>query len=256
MRVWKYLDAAFRPYDSLTEALGSDRLRREVISAVGAGGKTAILESLAAELSGHGLKILMTTTTHIALPGEGVFYSEEPEEIKAGFLKLPYVVAGRRFGSDKLEGLPEAAYSDLCRAADKVLVEADGSHGLPLKVPAAHEPCIPKNTSRLLILAGLDSIGYRIQDICHRPEEVRRILETSGEHRISASDIAVLLGKGYLEPYAKIYDSAVILNKADSRERQGAAAEIADRLAPVPVLMTCRCGGSSQMAAFGTGKDR
>lgn len=244
MRIWKYSGGAFRPHESLAEALVLNRFRKEVISAVGAGGKTTILECLAAELSGNGLKILMTTTTHLALPGEGVFYSDQPDEVKAELSKRPYVVAGRRFGPDKLEGLPEEVYRDLCQAADKVLVEADGSHGLPLKVPAAHEPCIPKNTARLLIVAGLDSIGHRITDVCHRPEEVLSILKTSGEHRISASDAAVLLEKGYLEPYAKTYASVVILNKADSRERQNAAAEIADRLYPIPVLMTGRETGS------------
>ncbi len=240
MKIWTYSTGGFRPCEWLSESLGHKNLRGNVISAVGAGGKTTILEQLAAELAGHGFKILMTTTTHLALPGEGVFYSEEPEAIKAELKRQPYVIAGRRFGSDKLEGLPEDVYDDLCRAADLVLVEADGSHRLPIKVPAAHEPCIPANTTKLLILAGLDSIGGRINDVCHRPDEVRSILKTSGDHRITAFDIAVLLEKGYLERYAKQYASTVILNKADSRERQIAAAAIAEMLNPVPVVMTVR----------------
>lgn len=240
MRIGKYSDGAFRHYETLAEALGPVISSGNVIAAVGAGGKTTILEHLAAELCGQGQRILMTTTTHIALPGEGVFFSDQPEDLKAELALRRFAVAGRRSGPDKLEGLPEEVYADLCRTAERVLVEADGSHRLPLKVPAAHEPCIPKNTSVLLVLAGLDSIGHRIEDVCHRPDEVRRILHASSGHRISASDIAVLLEKGYLEPYATRYASIVILNKADRGERQNAAAEIAGLLAPVPVLMTGR----------------
>jgi probable selenium-dependent hydroxylase accessory protein YqeC len=240
MRISKYSDGSFRNYDSLSEALGLESLQNTVISAVGAGGKTTILARLASELSGNGQKILITTNTHIALPGEDVFFSDQPEEIKRNLPDRSFVVAGHRFGSDKLEGLPEEVYTDLCRNADAILVEADGSRGRPLKVPAAHEPCIPANTSMLLVLAGLDSIGQRIEDVCHRPEEVRGILNTSGEHRITAADIALLLEKGYLEPFSKQFASIVILNKADSAERQKAAAGIAALLAPVPVLMTGR----------------
>jgi len=240
MQIWKYSGGVFVPYESLTEALGLDLLRKDVISAVGAGGKTTILERLAAELSGNGRKVLTTTTTHLALPEEGVFFSDQPEEIIEVLGMRTVVIAGHRFGLDKIEGLPVDVYTDLCEAADTVLVEADGSRGLPLKTPAAHEPCIPPNTTRLLILAGLDSIGHEIDEVCHRPDEVRRILKTFGDHRILPSDIALLLREGYIEPYAGTCAATVILNKADRENRREAAAEIAEMLAPVPVLMIGR----------------
>jgi len=240
MKIWKYSGGVFVPFESLTEALGLDLFRKDVLSAVGAGGKTTILERLASELSGHGRKVLITTTTHLALPQEGIFFSDQPEEIIAALGMQTIVIAGRRLGLHKIAGLPEEVYTDLCEAADTVLVEADGSRGLPLKSPAAHEPCIPPNTTRLLILAGLDSIGHDIDEVCHRQDEVRRILKSFGDHRILPSDIALLLKEGYIEPNAGTCAVTVILNKADSKSRREAAAEIADMLAPVPVLMTGR----------------
>ena len=51
---------------------------------------------------------------------------------------------GRRVREDKLEGVPPERVDELSGEADLVLVEADGARGRSLKVPAAHEPVLPR----------------------------------------------------------------------------------------------------------------
>ena len=46
-------------------------------------------------------------------------------------------MAGIREGEEKIRALPREVYEAVCAHADAVLVEADGSRGLPLKFPSA-----------------------------------------------------------------------------------------------------------------------
>ena len=59
-----------------------------------------------------------------------------------------------------------------------MLVEADGSRRLPLKVPRAGEPVIPDNTDMILCLNGLTSLGKWAEDCCLRLEGGRGSDET------------------------------------------------------------------------------
>jgi molybdenum cofactor cytidylyltransferase len=53
-----------------------------------------------------------------------------------------------------------------------VVVEADGSRMKPCKAPAEHEPVMPVGTSLVVPVAGIDAVGRRIDQVCHRPERV------------------------------------------------------------------------------------
>jgi probable selenium-dependent hydroxylase accessory protein YqeC len=52
----------------------------------------------------------------------------------------------------KIKGFTELEIESLLKTAqfDYVLIEADGSKGLPLKAPARHEPCIPKQAQLVI----------------------------------------------------------------------------------------------------------
>lgn len=41
--------------------------------------------------------------------------------------------------------------------ADFILVEADGSRRLPLKVPAINEPVIPRDNKKTVLICGIDA---------------------------------------------------------------------------------------------------
>jgi probable selenium-dependent hydroxylase accessory protein YqeC len=122
-----------------------------VISFVGAGGKTSLAEYLGQTAAAGGKRVVMTTTTRI--------WAKEPYVT----LDAPGMKKGgrsRRF----------VRMGKLVRDYDLVLVEADGAKGRPLKYPAAHEPVIPPCSDRIVVVAGLDALGLTIAEAVFRSE--------------------------------------------------------------------------------------
>jgi probable selenium-dependent hydroxylase accessory protein YqeC len=54
--------------------------------------------------------------------------------------------------------------------SDYVLVEADGSKGLPLKAHGSHEPVVPEDTDHLIWVVGASGFGRPAGEVLHRPE--------------------------------------------------------------------------------------
>ena len=124
------------------EQLGLDMARHRMVALVGAGGKTSTLYALARQAADSGRTVVVTTTTHILRhPGLPLVEEPTPERLRAALEEHGVVTVGTVFRGDKLSGAgtPE----ELHRAADVVLVEADGAKRLPLKAPAEYEPVIP-----------------------------------------------------------------------------------------------------------------
>lgn len=124
------------------EQLGLDMARHRMVALVGAGGKTSTLYALARQAADSGRTVVVTTTTHILRhPGLPLVEEPTPERLRAALEEHGVVTVGTVFRGDKLSGAgtPE----ELRRAADVVLVEADGAKRLPLKAPAEYEPVIP-----------------------------------------------------------------------------------------------------------------
>ena len=137
------------------EKLRLEPERHRVVALVGAGGKTSTLFALAREARAAGLTAIVTTTTHIRphprLPLTG---ETDGEKLRALVDAQGVVLCGRREPTGKLT---LAAAVETCRrAADVVLVEADGAKMLPLKAPAEHEPAIPPCADAVVAVAGLD----------------------------------------------------------------------------------------------------
>jgi len=148
---------------------------KEVISLVGAGGKTTLMFALARELASDKGCVITTTTTKILEP----LTSESPFLLMAkdeeALLNLFLQNAGRykhitlareKLASGKLDGIsPELVMklSNLVQAS-YVIVEADGAARRPLKAPNATEPVIPDNTSLVIPVVGIDAIGRPLND--------------------------------------------------------------------------------------------
>jgi probable selenium-dependent hydroxylase accessory protein YqeC len=144
----------------------------EVISLVGSGGKTTLMFTIARELSSAGNKVITTTTTKIA--------SYEPEQYgsplvilkqddeRAVNLILDYlnknkqitVVSGELLHAGKLKGLKPEIIDRLAEVkAGTIIVEADGASRKPLKAPNDTEPVIPRSTTLLIPIIGLDALN-------------------------------------------------------------------------------------------------
>ena len=191
----------------------------DVISIVGAGGKTSLALRLLAELKKEGLKVLFTTTTKFLEPipasGEVIILEEEeakiPERTREAFGQSNAVILARRRLKEKasiphsypfpmrpykLQGIPPEVVDNLHQAFAEavIIVEADGARGKLLKAPSFHEPAVPSSTSIYVAMAHADALGKPIdEEFVHRPEEVARLLGCSLGSILDEAAIASIL---------------------------------------------------------------
>ena len=214
------------------EQLGLDMARHRMVALVGAGGKTSTLYALARQAADSGRTVVVTTTTHILRhPGLPLVEEPTPERLRAALAEHGVVTVGTVFRGDKLSGAgtPE----ELRRAADVVLVEADGAKRLPLKAPAEYEPVIPPCADAVAAVAGMDAVGQAVGAVCHRPERVCALLGAGAEHVLTPEDVALLLAnpQGGRKGVGRAMAFRCVLNKADTPERSAHASAVAGRLA-------------------------
>ncbi|HMN12899.1 MAG TPA: selenium cofactor biosynthesis protein YqeC [Bellilinea sp.] len=240
MRVDFLRSGRWQKTDSLLTALGFEELPPKVIASVGAGGKTSTMYQLAAEFAARGKKAAVVTTTHMELPPPDLYFTTDVSTAIQKLNEVLFVVVGIPINEKNFGSLPDAEYQALLSAVDVLLVEADGSKRLPLKVPASHEPVIPAEAEYVIVVAGLSSVGKAVADTCHRAELVQAMLETDAAHCITAEDVALLLRRGYWEPFVQAAGlrGTVLLNQADSREEIALGKRICEGLGPIPCVLT------------------
>ena len=188
------------------------------IAFVGGGGKTSLIFRLADELTEAGKKTVIVTTTHMAQePDRPLAENGELWAVRRNLSRYGYTIAAvTERESGKLCGLPDELLRKLKRECDVMLIEADGSRRLPLKVPEAWEPVIPEFADTVVGVAGLDALGRPIRLTAHRPGLTAAFLEKKPEEavvpedivRIAASKIGMKKNVGN-----RLY--RVYLNKAD-----------------------------------------
>jgi probable selenium-dependent hydroxylase accessory protein YqeC len=243
--------------------LGALRIGRgDVVAVAGAGGKTTLVYQLAAEARASGLRVLVTTTTHMGTLPEattGPVFVEADGDPQPGLehaLSGSRLVTllGRRVRPDKLEGVSPERVDELARWADLVLVEADGARGRSLKTPADHEPVVPGSTTLLLVLAALDVLGQPLgEGHVHR---IDRVAAAAGRAPGSTVDEDVVVAAlcdpaGYPSRVRSLARAAVFLNKAEDAEALAAAARIARRLVPPYAFVaagSARAGAAQAMS--------
>ena len=144
-------------------------IRPGVTAIIGSGGKTTLLYALARVLSADA-RVLVCTTTHI-LPPEHMPVLLHPSEsaLRAALqVQSPVCTAS---GAENGKLLPPSLpFERLAGLADYVLAEADGSHCLPAKAHAPHEPVIPANARRVICVVGASGFGRPIAQTVHRSE--------------------------------------------------------------------------------------
>lgn len=190
---------------TLKEAFGIGP--KEVISLVGAGGKTTLMFALARELNkGKGV-VITTTTTKIFPPSSvdvpHVLTSSDRGEIIDFILKngtdLGHInlTSGKSGATGKLLGIEPAVVRKLIDL-DPVLyiiVEADGAARKPLKAPnPAYEPVIPPSTSLVIPVIGIEALGQALtEEHVFRSEIAAKLTGLSMGEAISAEVIANLI---------------------------------------------------------------
>ena len=176
---------------------------KKVIAVVGAGGKTTYIKNKAKEYRALGMKVFVTTTTHMMKEFYTVVSDDEDEIIKE-LLEKNFVMAGRACG-EKIQSLSEDTYKKVCEYADVILVEADGAKHMPIKFPAEHEPEIPENANEIVVICGLHALGKPLGEVAHRLELVKKCLNEKEDSIVNASHIQKLVTEGYVEPMKEKY---------------------------------------------------
>lgn len=222
----------------------------EVISLIGAGGKTSIMFSLAQELKEIVTgRIITTTTTKILEPAESASERLIVSDDLTDFLhkltslfpqdKLLTVVKERIGTSDKLKGIPPDWIGKL-KEIDfdnkiTIIVEADGAACRDFKIPNENEPVIPSSTDLLLPVIGSRIVNCRLNSKnLHRVSLIDKInSDFKLEQMVTAELIVDILLKrqGYdLLTKQSQYRVIPILNQVDTEPRYNFARKVGEKL--------------------------
>lgn len=230
-----------RVCDEIWSGLGlNDAKFPQVVAIVGSGGKTSLMGQLARAGKARSLRVAVLTTTHIFEPS---VYREAFFDIKPGTI----AVFGRGCGDGKISFPGKYCYEEICRGADLILVEADGSRGMPVKYPGPREPVIPGDVDRIVCVVGLSGLDRPGRECCHRwelalqaltvhsPEVFRHLPERKAkeeieyEEQITEEILSVLLEEGYGKPLTQQFprtDFYYCMNQADTAAKCQAAEQI------------------------------
>ena len=209
----------------LSEALD---VRPGVTAIIGGGGKTTLMECLAAELAAQA-RVIVCTTTHI-YPEQTMpcLISPTEAEVRAALARAGCVCVGSVSENGKFS-VPELPFRTLCALAGYVLVEADGAKYLPLKAHAAHEPVVPPEANQTILVVGASGFGKPMRESVHRAPIAAQALGV-GEDTIVTPE----LWAGFLNFEA--LHTRVLVNQAENEQEQTTARALAAGL-HCPVCM-------------------
>lgn len=167
---------------------------------VGSGGKTTYIHELANAYKKQGKSVFITTTTHM-YKEPGTLVTDDPNEIIACLNENQFAFAGMACEEDsKIQALSLETFHQIIPYADEILIEADGSRGLPLKVPGPSEPVILPECDCVIVVSSLHALKKPAHDVIHRLPYALPLLGISKDATVTPSHIQTLLRKGYLEP--------------------------------------------------------
>lgn len=215
----QYKKGQVSSFHTLTQALEIDLHNSAKIAVVGGGGKTTTIETLAKEYVSFHHRVIVTPTTKINIPSYGSFIWSMKEDVieKIGGI----ITVGQPVGGLKLSAVPPDFYNKLAGLSPVILMEADGSKGLPIKAPSDWEPVIPMDATIVIGVVGIDCLNKSIKDICHRPKQVAALLNKSLEDNINEEDVAIILSsvKGTMKSVKPYMDYRIIINKVDDESQ-------------------------------------
>jgi molybdenum cofactor cytidylyltransferase len=229
---------------TLAESLGVQA--GEMVSLIGAGGKTTALFRLAREARDKGGKILVTTTTKMFKPNkphvERLFLVQDVSALIAESRNITRpAVVGAGYGVDdegKLLGLPALWLDEIEQSAefDTILVEADGAASRLFKVPSELEPVVPKRSSVVIWSMAIKVLGKPLDaNSVHRAERAVALLGVSSGTILTQEHIVKLLAHrdGCLRGIPAASRKVALINQADSAEEVEAAQKLAGAILPL-----------------------
>ena len=191
--------------------------RRHIISLVGGGGKSTLLKYLAQRFAARGMRTAVMTTTRMEVPQQ---LCSSIGECRACWAQGIYAACGEKTENGKFRAPKDDLLHELLAEADAIIVEADGAHRLACKAPAEHEPVILPESDVVIGVMGIDVMGGRIGDVCHRPEHVCALLGCDMAHQLTAQDMAqILTSERGTRKSVGIKAFLAVINKCDDEKR-------------------------------------
>ena len=172
--------------------------KKDIMSIVGAGGKTTMMFKLAEELR-QCSKVLVTTTTKIYMPPKDMydFICTDGERFhKYTDMKENgvYILGNGVNQENKILGLNEKQLSELAPHFDYILIEADGSKEKQLKGWSEFEPVIYSKTTKTIGIIDIRSIGIVIsEDKVHRSKIFCKITGTDQGDTVKLEHLTKLI---------------------------------------------------------------
>jgi len=202
-------------------------LHGKCISIVGAGGKTTLLFQLAREFCEDGLKCVIQTSTHIERPTLKQAFTitdccSDAKTLLKNALRGrdPIAIGSVEHSTGKLCLPSDDLLAVAWEKADWILVEADGSRHLPIKVPAYYEPKIFEPFDAVIAVAGLSALGKPLSQVCHRANLASTLLGVSLETLVTPFMLARILTseQGQFKNVRNPSRFSVFLNQADDEK--------------------------------------
>ena len=215
---------------------------RELVALVGGGGKSSLLFALSEELLEGKKQVVTSTTTKVrhdeALRSPLVLFTDsEPswkDKLRDGLENHGNVFLGRALlNSGKVDGISPSIADEMYQGGgiDYIILEADGSSGRPVKVPADHEPVIPSSTTKVVAMLGLEAIGEEMgPEVVFRTELFGRLTGLESGDQLTPE----ILSRLFLEPGGLFKGTPptskklVFLNKRDLLSKAGEDEDLAN----------------------------
>ncbi|MCJ7691300.1 MAG: selenium cofactor biosynthesis protein YqeC [Clostridiaceae bacterium] len=143
--------------------------KSDIISIVGAGGKTTMMFKIAEELRGLN-KVLVSTTTKIYVPLEDRYdFMCTDSEMLQRYIHMKengiYILGSGVNCENKILGLYEEDLDELAPYFDYILIEADGAKKKHLKGWSELEPVIYRKTTKTVGILDIQALGMIISEV-------------------------------------------------------------------------------------------
>lgn len=183
---------------------------------MGSGGKTALMAHLCSELRKRGT-VLLATTTHIYTPDQYPL-AVTKEDCFRLLREKGVVCVGAPAENGKLTAPSFDGWETM---ADYVLVEADGSRGLPLKAHLPHEPVLPPAANNVICVVGASGWGQPIVAAAHRSEQFAALAGVGPLTRATPEHTAAVIA-------AEGFAHRVFVNQTDALPRFASGFQVKD----------------------------
>jgi probable selenium-dependent hydroxylase accessory protein YqeC len=214
----------------ISEALEIGEGSRVAVS--GCGGKTSVINIIAREAD-ENLSVLISPTTKIcpARDARAPLLTDRAACLAHSPRRGVQCLGVLNSETGKLEALPPADLEEIAPRYDLVLMESDGSRGLPCKGWTERDPVVPDFSTHTIGVVSAGAIGLRAnEENIFRLAEFLKLTGLEEGSRVTSEAVAMMASSPdgmFRRASGRI---AVIINQADSAWGESLAESIAERM--------------------------